>query len=164
MSDFENSDQKQDLVLLDSNADLLSAEYGEQNPIMGFVGGLSAALIGAILWAGVTYATNIKIGFMAVGVGYIVGYAVRFFGKGIDPIFAYMGAGLALFGCVFGDLLTTILLIDNETGSALGSSLHLLLSFDSIIALITVIFSPIDLLFYGLAMYEGFRFARVNGA
>jgi hypothetical protein len=164
MSEFENSDQKQNLVLLDSNADLLSAEYDEQNPIMGFVGGLSAALIGAVLWAGITYASNLKIGFMAVGIGYMVGYAVRIFGKGIDPIFAYMGAGLALFGCVFGDLLTSILLIDNETGSALGSSLYLLLSFDSIVALITVIFSPIDLLFYALAMYEGFRFARVNGA
>jgi hypothetical protein len=164
MSDFENSDKKQDLVLLDSNADLLSAEYDEQNPIMGFVGGLSAALIGAVLWAGITYASNLKIGFMAVGIGYMVGYAVRIFGKGIDAVFAYMGAGLALFGCVFGDLLTSILLIDNETGSALGSSLYLLLSFDSITALMKVIFSPIDLLFYGLAMHNGFRFARLNEA
>ena len=44
-----------------------------------FIGGLVAMLISAVLWAVITVATQFQIGFMAIGVGLLVGYSVQYF-------------------------------------------------------------------------------------
>jgi len=59
----------------------------EQNLVLAALAGGVAALLGACIWAAVTVTTNYQIGWMAVGVGFLVGYAVRSFGKGIDKSF-----------------------------------------------------------------------------
>ena len=64
--------------------------------------GLIAAGLGAYLWAVITIATGYQIGFMAIGVGVLVGSAVRGFGKGIEPVFGVIGTTLALLGCAAG--------------------------------------------------------------
>jgi len=63
-----------------------------------------AAGIGAALWALITVATNYQIGFMALGVGFLVGHSVRAFGKGVDTGFGVLGAVLALAGCLAGKI------------------------------------------------------------
>ena len=55
----------------------------EQNLPLGVCGGLLAAVLGAAVWAGVTVATGYQIGWMAVGVGFVVGFTVRLLGKGV---------------------------------------------------------------------------------
>jgi hypothetical protein len=64
----------------------------EQNMVGGFLAGAVAALVGAGVWALVTVLTGYQIGFMAIGVGFLVGLAVQFAGKGINKIFGVMGA------------------------------------------------------------------------
>ncbi len=130
--------------------------HGQQNLPMGFIGGLVAAIIGAVLWAAITVATGWQIGFVAVGVGFLVGYAVSYLGKGITPVFGYMGAGLALLGVVFGKYLTIVALLANaaelgyfETFTILPLSLVKEYMIES--------FSLLDLLFYGIAVYEGYK-------
>ena len=49
----------------------------EQSLPMGLMAGAGAALLGAIGWAVITALTKFQIGFMAVGVGFLVGTAVR---------------------------------------------------------------------------------------
>jgi hypothetical protein len=95
---------------------------------------------------------------MAVGVGFLVGYAVRFAGKGVDPIFAYTGAALALLGCLAGNLFTA-LGVACQQGSV--GFVQLLLRLNPSIAgrLLAATFSPMDLLFYGIAVYEGYKFS-----
>ena len=73
---------------------------------MGVVAGVVSALIGAAVWAGITVATEYQIGWMAVAVGFLVGYAVRILGKGLSKNFGYVGAVCALLGCVLGNLLS----------------------------------------------------------
>ncbi len=137
---------------------LLQQIRDNQNLSMGFVGGLVAALIGASVWAVITALTNYQIGFMAIGVGFLVGYAIRRMGQGVDPIFGYFGAGLSFLGCVLGNLLTTCVIVSQQDGVALGevlAGLNLSVAID----IMKFTFSPIDLLFYGLALYYGHKFS-----
>ncbi len=45
--------------------------------ISALIGGMIGGLIGAGIWAGITYATNYEIGWIAWGVGFLVGVGVR---------------------------------------------------------------------------------------
>ena len=76
---------------------------------MALLAGGGAAAVGAALWALVSFATGMQIGWMAIGIGFLVGFAVRTFGKGSDPSFQVLGAVLSLFGCLAGNLLMVCL-------------------------------------------------------
>jgi len=84
-------------------------EVGE-NLAMGFMAGLVAAAVGAGLWALITVVTDFQIGWMAVGVGFVVGWAVRIGGKGTHSAFGVVGALLALGGCAMGNLLAIVVI------------------------------------------------------
>src|SRR5215218_2350350 len=88
---------------------LINEIKSRQSLPMAILGGLIASLVAALLWAVITYATKYQIGFMAIGVGFLVGYAVNYFGKGITTTFGVVGAVLSLFGCIIGNILTTII-------------------------------------------------------
>ena len=129
-----------------------------QNLPLGILGGISAAAIGAAIWAMITALTNFQIGWMAVGVGFLVGIGVRSLGKGIDLSFGAVGAALSLLGCLAGNLLTVCILISRQENIEL---FNLLSRLNPLVAveLMKVTFNPMDLLFYGIAVYEGYRFS-----
>lgn len=129
-----------------------------QNFPLAIIGGSLAALLSALLWAVITVLTKYQIGYMAIAVGLIVGLAVRFFGVGIDKKFGILGAVLALLGCLAGNFFSQIGFIANEYSYGY---LETLFYFDlaSIKNTLFESFSPIDILFYGIAMYEGYHFS-----
>lgn len=135
----------------------------EQNLTMGILAGAVAALVGAGAWALITIITNFQIGWMAVGVGFLVGFAVQKFGKGVDKAFGIAGAVLALLGCVLGNLLTACGLVAAAQQVSFTSVLAQLTP-STIAALMGATFSPMDLLFYGIAVYEGYKlsFRRIT--
>ena len=55
--------------------------------LMGLIGGTVAMLVSAIIWGVISYVTEYQIGWMAIGVGFLVGIAVKFFGKGKRMMF-----------------------------------------------------------------------------
>ncbi|MCZ6696660.1 MAG: hypothetical protein O7A63_09000 [Acidobacteria bacterium] len=128
----------------------------EQNLGAAGLGGVAAALLGAVLWAAITVVTNYQIGFMAIGVGMLVGYVVRTFGKGVDKPFGFIGGVLTLAGCALGDLLTACALVARQYDVSI---LKILGGLDLEMAgeLMTTYFGPMDLLFYGLAVWEGYK-------
>lgn len=130
----------------------------EQDLSRGAFAGFGAAVLGACLWALVTALTQVQIGWMAVGVGFLVGYAVRTFGRGVDKAFGYTGALLALVGCLLGNLLSICIVLGNQSDT---SALAILtsLDFNALTDFMTATFQPMDLLFYGIALYEGYRFS-----
>ena len=130
----------------------------EQNLPFGILAGTAAALVGAGIWAGITAATEYQIGFMAIGVGILVGLAVRVGGKGLDPIFGIIGAVLAGLGCGLGNLLAGGIFLAAREQVGILQVLSAL-DFELAKALMVAMFNPIDLLFYGLAIYEGYRFS-----
>lgn len=122
------------------------------------IGGVSAALIGAVLWAVITVATNYQIGYMAIGVGLLAGFAVRFFGAGVDFQYRIVGAACALLGCMLGNLFSQVWFIA-EAESISYMQVLSLLTLDIILSIYQETFGFMDLLFYGIAVYEGYRFA-----
>jgi len=132
----------------------------EQNLVMGVLGGFLAAIVAAVLWGLITYVTSFQIGFMAIGVGILVGLGVKYFGSGLTPVYGVVGAVLALFGCVLGNIMASVIGAARAEGSSFGLVFATLASSPSIFGEILVeTFSPIDLLFYGIAIYEAYQFS-----
>lgn len=137
---------------------LMQKVKDNQNLSFGIIGGAIAAVIGATIWAMITAVTNFQIGWMAVGVGFLVGFAVRLCGKGLDTIFGIMGGVLSLLGCLAGNLFTVCIVVSRHQNIPLLDLLSRL-NPEITVRLMTATFSPMDLLFYGIAVYEGYRFS-----
>jgi len=128
----------------------------EQNLVGGVIAGLVAAVAGAAAWAVITVLTGYQIGWMAVGIGFLVGIAVRIVGKGLDKQFGIAGAVIALVGCLLGNILSVTYFVAQAESMGFFevlSKLNPSITFE----LLTISFSPMDLLFYGIALYEGYR-------
>lgn len=130
----------------------------DQNLMLGLLSGFVASLVGAIIWAVITVSTEYQIGYMAVAVGFIVGYAIRYTGKGLDNIFGISGAVLALFGCLLGNFLSIIGFAANAEGLGYFEIIPLI-DFTIIPSIMIETFNPMDILFYGIAIYEGYKFS-----
>jgi hypothetical protein len=132
----------------------------EQNLLMGILAGGAAAVLGAAIWAGISYATGSQLAWVAIGVAILVGWSVRQLGRGIDTIFGIIGAVLAMASCLLGNILSITVLIAQDLETPLTEVLAYLLnspaeSFELYISF----FSPIDLLFYAFAAYYGYRYS-----
>ena len=136
----------------------------EENLGLAIGAGAAAALAGAATWAAITVATEYQIGFMAVGVGFLVGYAVRIAGKGISMPFGVVGAVFSLIGCGVGNLLTVSAFIAADEGVGIFEVLGQL-DLTTIQEIMIATFSPIDLLFYAIAVYYGYSlsFRQISG-
>ncbi|MBC8489653.1 MAG: hypothetical protein H8D45_26845 [Bacteroidetes bacterium] len=130
----------------------------DQNLPFGIIAGFIAAIIGAVIWGIITVSTGFQIGYMALAIGALVGITIRITGKGIDQIFGFWGAGIALFGVVLGNFLSIIGFIANAEGLGYFETLTLL-DYNYVPELMAETFSIIDLVFYGIAIYEGYRFS-----
>jgi hypothetical protein len=130
----------------------------EQNLIPGIVSGFIIGILGAILWGLITVATGFQVGYMALAIGAGVGLTIRKFGNGIDSIFGFWGAGIALLSVLVGNFLSIIGFIANSEG--LGY-IETLLRFDYtyLPSVMGETFSVIDLVFYGIAIFEGYKFS-----
>ena len=132
----------------------------QPNLLMGLISGGIAMLVGAIAWGAITYFTEYQIGWMSIGVGFLVGLAIRFFGKGKTMIFGISGAGLALIGCLFGNLIFySGIIAKTEGASFLEVFFTLLLTPAAILEVFTIAFDFRDILFYAIAAYAGFTTA-----
>jgi hypothetical protein len=132
----------------------------QPNLLMGFIGGVVAMLVGAIVWGAITYFSGYQIGYVAIGIGFLVGLAIRVLGKGKTVTFGISGAILALIGCLFGNLLVYSGMIAREEGmSFLEVFFLLILNPAAMIEVFTIAFEFMDILFYALAAYVGFSTA-----
>jgi hypothetical protein len=131
----------------------------QQNLPFGFLGGVAGMVLGAVLWAVLTALLDRQIGYMAIGVGFLVGLGVRLLGRGLSPAFGVVGAALSLAGVLAGNVIASALLASRELGVPFGDVLSIL-DLDLIVEIIKESFAgPIDLLFYALALYFGYRFS-----
>lgn len=138
----------------------MSKKNSDSNFALALTSGLTASVLLAALWGYISYLTHYQIGWMAVCVGYAIGRLVQYTGKGRGSRFALLGATLSLITCIIGNLFAGCMLISSthnmpplEVLSALDMSGAL-----SVLAEMT---EATDLLFYGIAIYEGYRFSEV---
>lgn len=122
------------------------------NLTKGIAFGLVGAMVGALIWMAVAAATGMEIGYIALAIGAFAGLGVRKGGKPGQDDFTFRAAGgaIALFGVVVGQLLS-ILAIAHGEGADIGVV--------QAITILPEVLSPMDLLFYGIGVYEGFKFA-----
>jgi len=132
----------------------------DQNMVGGLLGGLAAAAVGATAWALITITTEREFALVAIGIGFLVGYGVRISGKGVTTRFGVMGAAFALLGCLAGKLMTIVILVSNEQQLPFADvTTALMTNPAAVIEILVATFHPLDLLFYGIALYEGYRFS-----
>ncbi len=122
--------------------------------IFGFI----ASLIGASLWAVITVTTKYQIGYMAIAIGFLVGYAVKFSGRGNTITFGIIGAIFSLFGCVLGNYLSLIGFISADAHLSFFQTLSTI-SPSLVFKFMIEQFQFMDIVLYGIAVYEGFKFS-----
>ena len=150
--------------MIDSSVPSVQPAIGQledqPNLFMGLTGGVLAMLVGAIAWGAITYFSGYQIGWIAIGIGFLVGVAIRFFGKGKTMIFGISDAVLALIGCLLGNLMFYTGIIAREEGTSfLNVFFLLLLNPATLLEVFTIAFDFMDILFYALAAYAGFSAA-----
>jgi hypothetical protein len=159
LASIDTAEEASESVLNEQQAMMLMQTlHEEQNLVMGGLSGLVAAMVGAGVWAAVTIATEYQIGWMAVGIGFLVGYAVRFAGKGVSPVYGAASAVLSLLGCAVGNVLTFAWFIASAEGMSFMEVVGQL-NFAIVVGLLTSTFEVMDILFYGLAAYFGYKTA-----
>jgi hypothetical protein len=98
---------------------------------------------------------------MAVGVGFLVAWSVRTLGKGRTNVFGVIGGAFALFGCLLGNLLSACGFIAADRAQpVIGITLKVLANPSIATTLLQASFNGMDLLFYAIAVYEGYKLAR----
>ena len=140
------------------NPEVIETLRDEQDFQSAVIVGIITGLVGALLWAAITVSTEYQIGYMAVAIGFGVGYMIRKFGKGIDPIFGYLGATIALLSCLLGNIFGIVGFVANAEGLGYIETL-LGLDYSLLPSVMAESFSVIDLLFYGFAVFEGYKYS-----
>jgi hypothetical protein len=133
--------------------------FPERRLLLGGFAGLAAAIFGAIIWAVVTVTTKYQIGFMAVGVGALVGFALRI-GNG-GKLFGILGAFLALFGCILGNYFSLIAFAAAEEHVSFFTMLNHAEP-AKVISAMWEDFISMSILFYAIAAYEGYKFSAIR--
>ncbi|MEM5773938.1 MAG: hypothetical protein AAGU05_02975 [Anaerolineaceae bacterium] len=128
----------------------------EQNLALGIVGGVLGGLVGAVLWVVITVLTKYQIGWMAIGVGFLVGYGNRLLGRGLDNLYAIVGGAIALVSVLLGNFLVSMAMLADAAGISYVEvffQFNYAYTFD----LMKETFSVMDLLFYGLAVVTAYK-------
>jgi hypothetical protein len=143
--------------------DTSSIASRDDNLVLGIIAGAVAAAVGAGLWAVITVTSGWQIGWMAVGVGLLVGLAIRKLGNGRTMVFGIAGAVLALAGCIAGNLLAVVGFISQAESAPFLATLGQV-SPPIAMNLLIETASPMDALFYAIAVYEGFKLSTLPPA
>ncbi|GEM_PF-866827 len=122
------------------------------------IGSLLVAVTGALLWALFSLVSGAGVNSMAIGMGFLVGSTVHMFGQGVDRSFGRLGAGMAAFGCLLGTCLATWMLVAREAGVSLATVLSHL-GFAGMASATIARAHPLDIILYGIAIYEGYIFS-----
>lgn len=148
-----------------AKANQLLSESGEWQTLLdeqdlkkAILYGFLAGIVGAGIWGFVTVLTGFQIGYMAIGMGFLVGFTIRSFGNGVEPVFGYWGAGISLFSCILGNFFSLVGFVASEEGLGFIETMKLL-DYSLLPEIMVETFNPIDLLFYGLALYFGYKYS-----
>jgi hypothetical protein len=136
---------------------LVGGDAARENVALVVAVGFAAMLAGAIAWALVTVITKMELGLMAIVVGFIVGLGIQKVRRRPNKNFGILGAVLALIGCLLGNALSFIAFAAQQSGAPFAEVL-MTVNPAGLLSVMARNFEAMDLLFYGIAIYEGFKF------
>jgi len=131
----------------------------EENLFIGTLAGIVAATAGALIWMGITVVTGYHVGYVALGVGALVGLTVRLIGNGRGMIFGIVGAILTLVGCLGGEVLTVAQLASTAQRDFYATLTTLDLSQTLINIFNHYESQPLMYLIYAIGIFEGYKFS-----
>ena len=138
--------------LSEKNLALLKSE---QNYLKGTMVSIIVGVLGALVWGLITVSTGFQIGYMAIGIGAIIGLSMRLMGKGLDRIFGITGAVIAVLSCLLGNFLSVIGFIAHSENMGYFDTLALF-DYSQFIQAMASTFSIMDILFYAIAALAGY--------
>jgi hypothetical protein len=130
----------------------LNPEPGERDRVArAVVLGVLVALAGAAIWVAIGAATRHEIGFVAVGVGFLVSVSMSRV-RAASSRLPLVAAAIALVAVVVGDLVLDVVLQAQYENVGFGDAFSATVTDLSLAKdIFTAYFSPIDLLFWLLA-------------
>jgi antitoxin component YwqK of YwqJK toxin-antitoxin module len=135
----------------------------EPSLLYAVIGGSLVALVLAILWGLITVAAESQYGIMAIAIGLVTGSAVRYFGRGETTLFGAVGAFLSLASCLVGNLLSVYGFIAKNNSLSIFQALFQV-DLSRVLSALPETFNAMDLVFYGIAAFEGYRFSFIPTA
>jgi hypothetical protein len=122
--------------------------------------GLVAAIVAGCVAGAITGLSNYQIGFVAVGIGVIVGFAMA---RTATPTraLAPIAAALAIAGCLVGDLVADMIFAGKAEEVPFSTVLSATFKHPTLARdLFKAGFEPTTLLFWGIAAFAAFSFVR----
>lgn len=98
-----NDEEKQ------KNYDLADKLISEQNFAAAVVGGAVATILAAAAYGLIVARWSFSYGFVAAGVGIVIGLSMQFLGRGISMKFAVIATVYTIAGCLLGNVCRVIL-------------------------------------------------------
>jgi hypothetical protein len=139
----------------------------EERPVVAVVvpavlAGVVAAILGAVVWGLIVKWTDYEVGFVAWGIGFLVGIAVLAGTRGARGlVFQVVAVLCALLGIVLGKYLSFAWVLqevaERETQGALEIPVLSMDTVDLFLDELGTVFDWIDLLWAGLAVYTAWR-------
>jgi hypothetical protein len=126
--------------------------------------GLIAAIVAAFVWYGFVVLTKIQFGLIAVGVGFLVAFAVVIgSGGGHGVGLQLIAIGMVLVSMIFSEFLIARYFINQLLAQAGGGEvIPIFASLGTIfdIAFLSLKEDPISLLFWGIAVFEAWKIPK----
>lgn len=141
------------------NYELAERLISEQNFAAAVIAGAVATVLAAAAYGIIVAEWAFSYGFVAAGVGIVIGLAMQFLGRGISMKFAVAATFYTITGCVLGNLFRVIMELARESATSpidvLRNSSLLVLAESSISYL-----SFLDLVYWFVAVFCAVFFAR----
>lgn len=120
--------------------------------------GICAALIGAVLWALFVYITQYQFGLVVIAIGALIGLTIRKVGRGSRPVFGIVGAACAALAWALGTIMCYVALLAQDAGRPFLEVFGML-GVSEAVAFALRAADIMDLVFLGIALWEGYKFA-----
>ncbi len=140
--------------------------------VPGILGGMLAAVIGGAVWAGIGIGTNYELGILAWGIGLMCGLGVVLFSRGkkgmplqlVAVVTSVLGIVIGKYGFFYYYFKEGMMGEEGVTPELLEQ--YSILSLDSIQVFMdnmSLMMSPYDLLWVGLAVYTAWGIPKASG-
>ena len=137
----------------------VAAQSTDINYAMGLAGGVLGGVLGALVWWGFTVVTNIAFGLVAIVIGIAVGKGVTLLSGNKRHLYLQiMAVGISVLSFVYATFLVNRTFFQ-QAFEAEGTPIEipLLPSTEMFVEVVKAGFSPIDLLFLGIVIYEAWK-------
>ena len=129
-------------------------------PVTAIIAGSIGGAIGAAIWGGIAYATHYEVGYVAWGIGGLVGVCVRVVAGDMDDFYAGVTAGvLSVISILAGKILSAILIVNfvMQQGNLAGDVDLKEVYWTAVGICFTGSFGVLDIAFFLLAVFTAYK-------